>query len=215
MLLGCQTSLCVLVLLSTPQVVERQELQLQAQGVDRVREQLQLIAQPQVGSEPTSGASGSASAAQQQQQHQDAGAFAKQLEQSQQELRAALAAASEAQQEARTLRRHLSTQQKPDDQQLAYNSSSSASPFAEAAGGQPANSRSHSGSNVAAAEAAGREAKLAAENRDLVERLAATHQKLKQLRAKSQQREAVQQAQVRFCVDVAVLVLAAVMAVFS
>lgn len=54
------------------------------------------------------------------------------------------------------------------------------------------------GSKVAsAAAAANREAKLAAENRDLVEKLAATHQKLKQIRAKSQQREAVQQAQVR------------------
>lgn len=50
---------------------------------------------------------------------------------------------------------------------------------------------------MGAAAAASREAKLAAENKDLVEKLAATHQKLKQLRARSQQRESVQQAQVR------------------
>jgi len=46
------------------------------------------------------------------------------------------------------------------------------------------------------AAAASREAMLAAENRDLVARLAATHQKLKLLRSRSEQREAVQKAQV-------------------
>jgi len=40
---------------------------------------------------------------------------------------------------------------------------------------------------------------LAAENKELVDKLALTQQKLKQLRAKGQQREAVQQAQVRHC----------------
>ena len=53
------------------------------------------------------------------------------------------------------------------------------------------------GAAADAAATARQEAKLAAENRDLVGKLAATHQKLKQLRARSQQREAVQQAQVR------------------
>jgi hypothetical protein len=44
--------------------------------------------------------------------------------------------------------------------------------------------------------AASREARLAAENKDLVDKLAGTHQKLQQLRAKGQQRDAIQQAQV-------------------
>lgn len=70
---------------------------------------------------------------------------------------------------------------------------SASSPFAKAAAEGSASRASSSG----AAAAASREAKLAAENKDLVEKLAATHQKLKKLRARSQQREAVQQAQVR------------------
>jgi hypothetical protein len=48
------------------------------------------------------------------------------------------------------------------------------------------------------AAAAGREAILAAENRDLVVRLTATHRKLKLLRSRSQQREALQDAKVSF-----------------
>jgi hypothetical protein len=48
----------------------------------------------------------------------------------------------------------------------------------------------------AVAAAAGREAMLAAENRDLVVRLTATHRKLKLLRSRSQQREALQDAKV-------------------
>lgn len=79
----------------------------------------------------------------------------------------------------------------PDPQQ-AVSTASCASPFAKAA----ALDSSRVVATVGAAAAANREAKLAAENKDLVEKLAATHQKLKQIRAKSQQREAVQQAQV-------------------
>lgn len=45
--------------------------------------------------------------------------------------------------------------------------------------------------------AAGREAALAAENKDLVVRLSSTHRKLKLLRSKSQQCEAMQDAKVR------------------
>jgi hypothetical protein len=81
------------------------------------------------------------------------------------------------------------------EQQQAVSTASCASPFAKAAAGGVDSSRAVS--TVGAAAAANREAKLAAENKDLVEKLAATHQKLKQLRAKSHQREAVQQAQVR------------------
>lgn len=44
--------------------------------------------------------------------------------------------------------------------------------------------------------AAGREAALAAENKDLVVRLTTTHRKLKLLRCRSQQREAMQEAKV-------------------
>lgn len=49
---------------------------------------------------------------------------------------------------------------------------------------------------LSASTAAGREAALAAENKDLVVRLSATHRKLKLLRSKGQQREAMQEAQV-------------------
>jgi hypothetical protein len=81
------------------------------------------------------------------------------------------------------------------EQQQAVSSASCASPFAKAAAGGFDSSRALL--PVGAAAGAKREAKLAAENTDLVEKLAATHQKLRQLRAKGQQREAVQQAQVR------------------
>lgn len=60
--------------------------------------------------------------------------------------------------------------------------------MATAAGSRPARG---------AAAAAGREAMLAAENRDLVMRLTATHRKLKLLRSRGQQREALQDAKVR------------------
>jgi uncharacterized iron-regulated protein len=79
------------------------------------------------------------------------------------------------------------------EQQQTVSTASCASPFEAAAGGFE---RSKATSTAGACAAANREAKLAAENKDLVDKLTATHQKLKQLRAKSQQREAVQQAQV-------------------
>jgi hypothetical protein len=50
--------------------------------------------------------------------------------------------------------------------------------------------------DTSSAAAARREAGLATENRDLLERLASTQHQLRQLRACSQQRDAVQQGQV-------------------
>lgn len=200
----------------TAVALSAQALELQA-GADRAHMQQQHHQgpqQPATASDNTGAGQGAS-----------VDALARQLEQSQQELRAALAAAAEAQQEARQLRRQLSTRcvavwtayMLLGAAQHAWHATfascrptvdcckcvcacrqpvtngSASSPFAKAAAEGSASRASSSG----AAAAASREAKLAAENKDLVEKLAATHQKLKQLRARSQQRESVQQAQVR------------------
>jgi hypothetical protein len=171
-----------------PQVLHRHQLEHQADAIDQAR--LQLCTQQQQQQPPAALHDSSSTACQQQgvqQLHVDV--LVQQLEQSQQDLRAALAAAAEAQQEARQLRRQLSMTQERQTAPAANHSSSS--PFAKAAASGFA-----SKAMSEQAQAARIEAGLATENKQLVEQLAATHHKLKQLRAKGQQREAVQQAQV-------------------
>lgn len=91
------------------QALERQQLELQAQGADNARLPLRMQQEQQLGGASQPAFSSASSSKGVGAQQYDADALAQQLERSQQELRAALAAAAEAQQEARKLRRQLST----------------------------------------------------------------------------------------------------------
>jgi hypothetical protein len=89
------------------QVLERQQLELQANAVDQTRLQLHAQQQSVLGEPQQLGPNLPDSTVATGQQQLGVELLAQQLEQSQQELRAALAAAAAAQQEARQLRRQV------------------------------------------------------------------------------------------------------------
>jgi hypothetical protein len=103
----CLTTWIVVFAFLLWQVLERQQLEVQANAVDQTRLQLHAQQQSVLGEAQQLGPNLPDSTVATGQQQLGVEPLAQQLEQSQRELRAALAAAAEAQQEARQLRRQV------------------------------------------------------------------------------------------------------------